>query len=232
MLGCADVADVKWDTWPMVGEPSSTTESAHDDRREVAWAENTLGRHTGHRGGARQDATGLPGIEIDSTIFRPATFIKLSIDNLTIALILGSILVIVVLGAFLYEWRVALISVIAIPLSLVAAGVVLYFSGATINTMVLAGFVVALGSLVDDAIIDVENIVRRLREHRKAGSPKSTARIILEASLEVRPAILQATVIIALAVTPVFFMGGLAGAFFEPLALAFILRCWLPWWWR
>ena len=77
---------------------------------------------------------------------------------------------IIVLGAFLYEWRVALISVIAIPLSLVAAGLVLYFIGATINTMVLAGFIVALGSLVDDAIIDVENIVRRLREHRKAGS--------------------------------------------------------------
>jgi CzcA family heavy metal efflux pump len=166
---------------------------------------------------------GLPGIEIDSTIFRPATFIELSIDNLAIALIVGAILVILVLGAFLYEWRVALISTIAIPLSLVAAGVVLYLQGAAINTMVLAGFVVALGSVVDDAIIDVENIVRRLREHRLAGSDKSTARIILEASLEVRPAILQATVIIALAVTPVFFMGGLAGAFFEPLAFAFIL---------
>ena len=189
---------------------------------KLPWA-NTLDVTRGIEEALAACEPGLPGIEIDSTIFRPATFIELSIDNLTIALILGSILVIIVLGAFLYEWRVALISVIAIPLSLVAAGVVLYFSGATINTMVLAGFVVALGSLVDDAIIDVENIVRRLREHRKAGSPKSTARIILEASLEVRPAILQATVIIALAVTPVFFMGGLAGAFFEPLALAFIL---------
>ena len=98
--------------------------------------------------------------------------------------------------------------------------------------MVLAGFVVALGAVVDDAIIDVENIVRRLREHRRAGSTKSTARIILEASLEVRPAILQATVIIALAVTPVFFMGGLAGAFFEPLALPSSWRCSRRWWWR
>jgi Cu/Ag efflux pump CusA len=101
--------------------------------------------------------------------------------------------------------------------------VILYLMGATINTMVLAGFVVALGSVVDDAIIDVENVARRLRQHRLAGSAKSTARVILEASLEVRPAIWQATLIIALAVTPVFFMGGLAGAFFEPLALAFIL---------
>ncbi len=189
---------------------------------KLPWA-NTLDVTRGIEAVLASMRPGLPGIEIDSTIFRPATFIELSIDNLTMALILGSLLVIIVLGAFLYEWRVALISVIAIPLSLVAAGLVLYFQGATINTMVLAGFVVALGSLVDDAIIDVENIVRRLREHRKACGLKSTARIILEASLEVRPAILQATVIIALAVTPVFFMGGLAGAFFEPLALAFIM---------
>jgi Cu/Ag efflux pump CusA len=94
---------------------------------------------------------------------------------------------------------------------------------ATINTMVLAGFVVALGSVVDDAIIDVENIVRRLRQARQEGSKKTTARVILDASLEVRPAILQATVIIVLAVTPVFFMGGLSGAFFEPLAMSFLL---------
>jgi len=166
---------------------------------------------------------GLPGIEIDAKIFRPATFIELSMHNLTIALVIGSLLVILVLGAFLYEWRVALISVIAIPLSLVAAGVVLHFLGATINTMVMAGFVVALGSVVDDAIIDVENVVRRLRQHRRAGSASSTARVVLEASLEVRPAIWHATVIIVLAVLPVFFMGGLSGSFFEPLALAFLL---------
>src|SRR4029077_13590941 len=102
-------------------------------------------------------------------IFRPATFIETSMHNLTIALIVGAVLVILILGAFLFEWRVALISVIAIPLSLVAAGLVLYFLGATINAMVLAGFVVALGSVVDDAIIDVENVVRRLRQHRLAG---------------------------------------------------------------
>jgi Cu/Ag efflux pump CusA len=118
---------------------------------------------------------------------------------------------------------VALISVIAIPLSLVAAGLVLWAHGTTINTMVLAGFVVALGSVVDDAIIDVENIVRRLRQQRLAGSEKTTARIILEASLEVRPAIWWATLVIVLAVVPIFFMGGLAGAFFEPLAVSFIL---------
>ena len=218
-----DVAKVVWDTWPMVGDAV-----INDERglmmivEKLPWA-NTLEVTRGIEKALDALRPGLPGIEIDSTIFRPATFIELSMRNLTLALILGSILVIIVLGAFLFEWRVALISIIAIPLSLVAAGVVLHLMGATINSMVLAGFVVALGSVVDDAIIDVENVVRRLRQHRLAGSEKSTARIILEASLEVRPAIWQATLIIALAVTPVFFMSGLAGAFFEPLALAFML---------
>ncbi len=218
-----DVADVTWDTWPIVGD------AVIDDElglmmivEKLPWA-NTLDVTRGIEQALAEMRPGLPDIKIDSTIFRPATFIELSIDNLTTALIIGAILVILVLGAFLYEWRVALISVIAIPLSLIAAWLVLWYQGATINTMVLAGFVVALGSVVDDAIIDVENILRRLRLLREAGSKKSTARIILEASMEVRPAILQATVIIVLAVTPVFFMGGLAGAFFEPLVLAFLL---------
>jgi CzcA family heavy metal efflux pump len=218
-----EVAKVTWDTWPMVGDAViNDGPGLMMIVEKLPWA-NTLDVTRGIEAMLAEMRPGLPGIEIDTTIFRPATFIELSIENLTLAFIIASILVILVLGAFLYEWRVALISVIAIPLSLVAAGLVLYFLGATINTMVLAGFVVALGSVVDDAIIDVENIVRRLREHRKAGSGKSTARVVLEASLEVRPAIMQATLIIALAVTPVFFMGGLAGAFFEPLALAFIL---------
>ncbi len=217
-----DVADVKWGTWAMVGDAIINDEvGLMMIVEKLPWA-NTLDVTRGIEKVLADLKPGLPGITIDSTIFRPATFIELSIDNLTTALIIGSILVIIVLGAFLYEWRVALISVIAIPLSLVTAGVVLYFQGVTINTMVLAGFVVALGSVVDDAIIDVENIVRRLREAHRAGSGKSTARIILDASIEIRPAILQATLIIVLAVTPVFFMGGLSGAFFEPLALSFI----------
>ena len=162
-------------------------------------------------------------MEIDPTIFRPATFIEMSIDNLTRAMILGSILVVLVLFAFLYEWRTALISVVAIPLSLMAAALVLYLTGATINTMILAGFVIALGEVVDDAIIDIENIVRRLRENRAAGSPRSTAAVILDASLEIRSAVVYATLIIVLAISPVFFMGGLSGAFFQPLAFAYVL---------
>ena len=166
---------------------------------------------------------GLSGVAIDSTIFRPATFIEMAIDNLTTSLLIGCVLVIFVLGAFLYEWRTALISLAAIPLSLVTAGLILQMQGATINTMVLAGLVIALGAVVDDAIIDVENIVRRLRQHRKEGSRKSAAAIILDASVEVRNAIVYATLIIVLALLPVFFMEGLSGAFFRPLAVAYAL---------
>jgi len=167
---------------------------------------------------------GLPDVEIDSTIFRPATFIELSLHNLTMAMLIGALLLIVVLVAFLYEWRVATISIVAMPLSLVAAGLVLYWRGATINVMILAGFVIALGAIVDDAIIDIENIVRRLREYRTAGRrDKSLARIILDASLEVRSAIVYATLIQVLAIVPVFFLEGLSGAFFQPLVLSYAL---------
>ena len=166
---------------------------------------------------------GLPNVEIDHEIFRPATFIEMSIDNLTRALWIAAILVILILFAFLYEWRVALISCTAIPLSLIAGGLVLYLRGATINTMVLAGFVIALGAVVDDAIVDVENIVRRLREARKSGKKISIGRVILEASMEVRHAIIFATLIEVMALIPVFVMEGLSGAFFRPLALSYAL---------
>ncbi len=219
----SDIGEVKWGTWPMIGD------GVINDKvglmlivEKLPWA-NTLEVTHGIEKALEELRPGLGGIEIDAKIFRPATYIEDSINNLTVALIIGAILVVLVLGAFLYEWRVALISVIAIPLSLMVAALVLSSRGITINTMVLAGLMVALGSLVDDAIIDVENILRRLRENRAAGSPLSTARVILDASLEIRSAIMYATLIIALAVAPVFFMGGLSGAFFEPLAFAYVL---------
>ena len=218
-----DVADVLW------GQPLLIGDAVINDGdglmlivEKFPWA-NTLEVTRGVEAALDELRPGLPTIEIDHQIFRPATFIEDSVHNLTVALLIGAVLVVLVLGAFLYEWRVALISLLAIPLSLMAAMLVLYLYEATINTMVLAGFVVALGSIVDDAIIDVENIVRRLRQHRKEGGGKSTATIILEASLEIRSVILYATLIIVLAVAPVLFMGGLSGAFFVPLALSYSL---------
>ncbi|MES2792272.1 MAG: efflux RND transporter permease subunit, partial [Planctomycetota bacterium] len=166
---------------------------------------------------------GLKDVEIDPTIFRPATFIERSIDNLTHALLTGCVLVIIVLIAFLYDWRTAVISLTAIPLSLVATIVVLYWWGLTINTMIIAGLVIALGEVVDDAIIDVENIVRRLRLNRAVVPPRSAFRVVLDASLEVRSAVVYATLIIVLVFLPVFFLDGLPGAFFRPLAIGYVL---------
>ena len=186
------------------------------------WA-NTLQVTEGVEEVLAQIQPGMTDVRIDATIFRPATFIETSIDNLTNALLLGILLVILVLIAFLYEWRTALISVVAIPLSLVAAGLVLYHQGSTINTMVLAGFVISVGVVVDDAIIDVENIWRRLKLARATGDTTSTARIVLEASIEVRRAIVYATLINVAAITPVFFLEGLSGAFFRPLVTSYAL---------
>ena len=166
---------------------------------------------------------GLVGVEVDSTIFRPATFIEQSISNLGDALLIGCVLVVIILVAFLYDWRTALISLSAIPLSLLAAGVVLYLLGSTMNTMVLAGLVIAVGEVVDDAIIDVENIMRRLRLNRLLDPPKSSFKVVLAASLEVRSAVVFASLIVVLVFLPVFFMSGLAGTFFRPLAFAYVL---------
>ncbi|MGH9003525.1 MAG: efflux RND transporter permease subunit, partial [Acidimicrobiia bacterium] len=132
-------------------------------------------------------------------------------------------LMIVMLFFFLWEWRVALISVIAIPMSLVAAAMVLNWRGTTINTMILAGMAIALGDVVDDAIIDIENVVRRLRQHRLEGGTRSTAGVILGASLEVRGAIVYATLLEVVAVIPIFFLEGLSGAFFRPLVLSYAI---------
>jgi CzcA family heavy metal efflux pump len=165
----------------------------------------------------------LPSIRFDASLFQQENFIQTAIDNLTDAILLGFLLVVVILALFLFEWRVALISLLTIPLSITATLLVLHARDTTINTMTLAGLVIALGALVDDAIIDVENIVRRLRQHRLSGSGVSTAKVILDASLEVRSPIIYATLIIVAASLPVFLLQGLSGAFFQPLAVSYTL---------
>lgn len=166
---------------------------------------------------------GLADMHIDSTIFRPAGFIEKSIENLNRALLFGCVLVVIVLAFFLYDWHTAVISALAIPCSLIAAALALHYRGGTINTMVLAGLVIAVGEVVDDAIVDVENIMRRLRLNRAAGNPRSAFDVVLNASLEVRSAVVYGSLIVVLVLMPVFFLPGLSGKFFQPLALSYIL---------
>jgi CzcA family heavy metal efflux pump len=164
----------------------------------------------------------IPNIAITTKIFRPATFIELALANLRFAMILGCVLVAAIVIAFLFEWRTAVISLTAIPLSIVTAVVVLSRLGATLNTMVLAGLAIAVGEVVDDAIIDVENIMRRLRLNRQSPIPRPPFQVVLDASLEVRSAVVFATFIVGFVCLPIFFMGGVAGSFFRPLALAYL----------
>lgn len=161
------------------------------------------------------------GITIHADLFRPANFINVATGNVRDSLVLGGILVVVVLFLFLFDLRTAAISCTAIPLSLLAATLVLDRMGASLNTMTLGGLAIAIGVVVDDAVIDVENIVRRLRENRRTAEPKPFARVVLEATLEVRGAVVYATFAVILVVLPVMTLSGTVGRLFAPLGLAY-----------
>ena len=163
------------------------------------------------------------GLDIDPSLFRPATFIETAMHNLTASLLIGSVLVAVVLLVLLNNWRSGLIGITAIVLSVVAAGLVLYLFGAKVNMLIVAGLLVALGAMIDDAIVDVQNIVRRLRQHRERSSEESIAWIIREATVEMRGVLLYATLIVLLALAPAFFVQGISGEFLRPVGYAYAL---------
>jgi Cu/Ag efflux pump CusA len=165
-------------------------------------------------------------VDLHPRLFRQANFIERSIQNVNVAMLEGGVLVIVVLFLFLANIRTALISLTAIPLSLLAAVVVFTACGETINTLTLGGLAIAIGEVVDDAVIDVENIYRRLRERSAQGSRlglQEALRIILDASIEVRSAVVFATFIVALVFVPIFFLSGIQGKLFAPLGYAYVL---------
>jgi CzcA family heavy metal efflux pump len=164
-------------------------------------------------------------IHIDTKIFRQADFINSSISNIQKTLIEGSIFVIVILFVFLMNWRATLISLLAIPISLITAILTLKWLGFTINTMSLGGMAIAIGDLVDDAIIDVENVYRRLKENAlKSDSEKEPVlKVIFNASVEIRSSVINATFIIIAAFVPLFFLSGMEGRLLAPLGIAFIV---------
>lgn len=183
---------------------------------------NTLEVTRGVEQALAELSRGLPGVQIDTKVFRLASYVEDSIANLTRAIIIAAIFVILVIGALLFDWRSAVVSAVTIPLSLLVAVIVLHLSGATINTMILAGLMVALSIVIDDAVIGMERLMGRLRE-RKESDDTSILTIIFQATLETRSAAIYATLIVMLAVMPIFFMGGVSGAFFAPLALSYVL---------
>lgn len=166
-----------------------------------------------------------PGVKTDPHIFRQSEFIQSSIDNLQKTLLEGALFVTLILFLFLMNWRTTVISLLAIPISLLVTIIVLKLMGFTINTMSLGGMAIAIGSLVDDAIIDVENIFKRLRENLLLPPEKRMGKlkIIFEASSEIRNSILIATLIIIAAFVPLFFLSGMEGRLLQPLGISFIV---------
>ena len=164
-------------------------------------------------------------IVIDTKIFRQADFIETSVNNVQRALIEGAIFVVIILFFFLGSFRTTVISLIAIPLSLLGAVLALKALGLTINTMSLGGMAIAIGSLVDDAIIDVENVYKRLRQNRllPAGQRQNSFTVVFEASKEIRASILNATFIIIVAFLPLFFLSGMEGRMLKPLGISYIV---------
>lgn len=162
-------------------------------------------------------------IDLRADLFRPANFITTATRNVRSSLIIGAVLVIVVIFLFLFNLRTALISCTAIPLSLLAAVIVMNALGFTLNTMTIGGLAIAIGEVVDDAIIDVENILRRLRENQRATSPRPAIRVVFDASLEVRSAVVYATFAVILVFLPILTMSGVSGRLFAPLGIAYIL---------
>jgi CzcA family heavy metal efflux pump len=163
------------------------------------------------------------GIELDATVFRPADFIDLATGNVWSALLIGAVLVVAVLAVFMADWRNAAVSCAAIPLSLLATQMLLQASGISVNTMTLGGLAVAIGVVVDDAVIDVENIMRRMRTNRLLAQPRRAERVILDACLEVRSGVVYATFAVVLVVLPIVSLSGVAGRLFAPLGYAYAL---------
>ena len=162
------------------------------------------------------------GVTLYPNLFRQSTFIERAIGNLNVAILIGCALVTLILIAFLFQWRTVVISLTAIPLSLLGAILVLRWFGVSLNAMTLGGLAIALGAVVDDAIVDVENVLRRLLENRRSGDPVPAFQVVLEASLEVRSAIVFASFIVILVFLPVFFLDGLAGTLFRSMGEAYV----------
>ena len=167
-----------------------------------------------------QPAVEARGVKVYPALHRPANFIETALGHIELDLLIGAVLIMVILIAFLRSFRVALVAFVSIPLSLLAAVIVLDTLGQTINTMSLGGLAVALGVVIDDAVVGIENIVRRLRLAAAGAPPDET---VLAASVEVRAPIVYATFVLAATVAPILFLSGLQGAFFSPLAFAFLL---------
>lgn len=222
----SDVAEVKLGSAVKMGYASLNAEDAIILSISKQPNINTLEVTKNIERNLREIKKSLPAdVKMDTKIFRQADFIEASVSNVARALVEGAVLVIVILLLFLGSFRTTIISVIAIPLSLLGSFIVMHLLGMNINTMTLGGMCIAIGSLVDDAIIDVENVYKRLRQNylKPKEQCDSTFNIVFNGSCEIRTSILNATLITIVAFTPIFFLSGMEGRMLKPLGIAYII---------
>lgn len=224
----SDVAAVAWGSAPAVGAASIMGQPGVMLVLESQYGTNTraVTHDIDKTLAALRPVLAKQGIDVQPDVFRPAKFIDASVGHLRTALLVGAVLVIAVLFLFLLNVRTAIISAVAIPLSLLVAVIVLVSFGVSLNTMTLGGLAIALGEVVDDAIIDVENIYRRLRENRALPAPMPVFRVVLRASLEVRSAVVFATFIVMLIFLPVLTLSGWPASCSRRSASRTFSRCW------
>ncbi|MGI8893498.1 MAG: efflux RND transporter permease subunit [Bacteroidia bacterium] len=221
-----DVAEVKIGAAPKIGDGSLKGEPAVILTVMKQPATNTLDLTDKIDAAIADMQSNLPqDIHINTKIFRQADFINASISNIQKVLLEGTAFVIIILFLFLMNWRATAISLVAIPISLIVAILTLKALGFTINTMSLGGMAIAIGDLVDDAIIDVENVFKRLKENARKPieAQKNKLKVIFDASFEIRTSIINATFIIIVAFVPLFFLSGMEGKLLAPLGIAFIV---------
>ncbi|MCI4677400.1 efflux RND transporter permease subunit [Rhodoblastus acidophilus] len=219
-----DVADVVAAPEPSIGGGAVMGEPAVVMNVTEQYGANTLEvtRNLDKAFAALRPALAREGVTLHDRLFRPADFIATATANLRSALLIGAVLVVIVLFLFLYDLRTAAICCTAIPLSLLAAVAVLQRAGITLNTITLGGLAIALGEVVDDAVVVVENVTRRLRDNGRRADPLPAARVVLEATLEVRSAVIYATFAVILVFLPVATISGVGGRMFGPLATTYI----------
>jgi Cu/Ag efflux pump CusA len=216
-----DVARVVEDHQPLIGDALTKDGSGLLLVVEKFPTTNTLDVTEDVEAALHELLPGLPGMTVDTEAYRPADFIESAMRNLQAAVWVGLGLLLLLMLAFFANWRTTLIAFLTVPLSMLAAAVVLQWTGATLNAIVLTGFAMAIGVITYDAIVDVDHIVRRLRE--AAGKGLSTPRVILAAALEPRRTLLYGTTILLLAVAPIYGMGGPSAPFYQALAMSYAL---------
>lgn len=222
-LKLGDVAQVVEDHQPLIGDAVVNGAPGLMLVVEKFPDANTLDVTRGVEEALDSMKPGLSGINIDTNVYRPASLIQKTIGTLGTVLLVSLLLVIVLLCLLFLDWRAALISLAAIGVSVVAAALVLQLRGGTVNTVVLAGLVLALGVIADDAVVEVDHLRQRLREHRAGDDPRSATAVIVDASLRTRGPLLYAMLVLLVLAAPFLFLPGVTGAFSRPLAISFMV---------